>query len=172
MRQRIPNNILLMGFMGVGKGQLARQLAQQTDFFAIDSDDLIESFTNTKIKKIFLEEGEPYFRRLEQRVANWLADHVENTIISTGGGFFAVENLQKIGTVVFLKSDFEAIVQKMILHPKATKKIKKRPLFQDVEKAKALFDLREPLYTAKADLIVDVTGRTNTDIATEILASL
>ncbi len=130
------NNIILIGFMGVGKGRLARELATKTDFIALDTDDLIESLENCKIKKIFSKEGEPYFRNIEQKVANWLELHVSNAIISTGGGFFAVENLQRIGTTFFLKSDFDTILREMLEHPKAKKKIKKRPLFQDVEKAK------------------------------------
>ena len=42
-----------MGFMGVGKGSLARELAKRTARIAIDTDDLIESLENTTIKKIF-----------------------------------------------------------------------------------------------------------------------
>ena len=58
-------NIVLIGFMGVGKGTLARALAKDTGIYAIDTDDLIESLTNTKIKKIFKKRGESYFRSLE-----------------------------------------------------------------------------------------------------------
>jgi len=105
-----PSNLLLIGFMGVGKGSLARELVQKTDFFAVDTDDLIESFENRKIRKIFKDNGEQYFRDLEMSVALWLEKHVSRAIISTGGGFFAVENLSKIGTVVFLDADFEAII--------------------------------------------------------------
>jgi len=166
------NNILLVGFMGVGKGSLARELTSETDFFSIDTDDLIESFENRKIKNIFKEEGEAYFRNLEKRVAGWLEKHVENTIISTGGGFFAVDNLNSIGKVVFLQSDFESIFQKMMDHPKAQKKIKKRPLFQDVSKAKELFDIRQPLYEAKADICINVVGRPVEELADEILSKL
>ena len=165
-------NILLIGFMGVCKGRLAREMAARTGFFILDTDDLIESFENRKIKKIFRQEGEPYFRNIEQKVANWLELHVSNTIISTGGGFFAVENLNRIGTVVFLRSDFDTILNEMLDHPKSAKKIKKRPLFQDVEKAQQLFETRQPLYTAKADILIDVAGRQSEDIANEITRHL
>ena len=57
------NNIILIGFMGVGKGTIARALIKESSMFAIDTDDLIESMENKKIKKIFEEQGEPYFRR-------------------------------------------------------------------------------------------------------------
>ncbi len=165
-------NIILIGFMGVGKGTLARELTSRTDYIAVDSDDLIESLENRKIKTIFKVEGEAYFRNLEKKIADWLANHVENTIISTGGGFFAVENLNNIGTVVYLKSDFDAILKSILDHPKAEKKIMKRPLFRDTAKAKELFYAREPLYAAKADITVNVAGRTPADIAGEIIKFL
>ncbi|MDH3347229.1 MAG: shikimate kinase [Desulfobulbaceae bacterium] len=168
----MANNILLIGFMGVGKGRLARELAARTGYFILDTDDLIESFENTKIKKIFKNEGESYFRNLEQKVGNWLELHVSNTIISTGGGFFAVENLDRIGTVVFLKSDFETILSEMLTHPNAKKRMKKRPLFQDPKQAEKLFNTRQPLYTAKANIIIDVAGRQTEDIANEITTNL
>ncbi|MBI3873642.1 MAG: shikimate kinase, partial [Arcobacter sp.] len=37
--------------MGVGKGTIARELAKSSNYFAIDTDDLIESIENKKIKK-------------------------------------------------------------------------------------------------------------------------
>ncbi len=74
--------------MGVGKGTIARALVKSSNYFAIDTDDLIESIDNRKVKKIFKEDGEQYFRNLEKRCALWLEANVDNTIISTGGGFF------------------------------------------------------------------------------------
>ena len=86
--------------MGVGKGTVARALVKATDYFAIDTDDLIESVENKKIKRIFNDEGEAYFRNLEKKCALWLEKNVDNTIISTGGGFFRQENIHNIGTIV------------------------------------------------------------------------
>jgi len=76
-----------MGFMGVGKGSLARELAKKTKRIAIDTDDLIESMENQKIKKIFEQEGEAYFRECEKKISRWLKKSVSDTIISIGGGF-------------------------------------------------------------------------------------
>ena len=166
------NNILVIGFMSVGKGRLARELAGRTDHFAIDTDDLIESFANRTVRNIFNDEGEAYFRKLEQKVANWLEDSVENTIISTGGGFIGVDNLNKIGCVVYLQSDFNTISEKLMGHPKARKKLKKRPLFQGADKTKKLFASRLPLYEAKADITIDVTGKSTSDIVDELLRKL
>ena len=45
------NNIILIGFMGVGKGTVARALVKKSDMFAIDTDDLIESMETEKSKR-------------------------------------------------------------------------------------------------------------------------
>jgi len=166
------NNIILIGFMGVGKGSVAREVIKRSDLLAVDTDDLIESMENRKIKKIFEKEGEPYFRELERKVGLWLENHVEHTLVSTGGGFFKVPNLKAIGTVVLLDASFDTIYKRIKKHRNAKQKLKKRPLFQDIEKARQLYDEREPQYKAVADVVIDVTGKTVEEIALEILAKV
>jgi shikimate kinase len=158
-------NIVLIGFMGVGKGRTARMLAEQTGKFAVDCDDLIESFANTRVRKIFTDFGEPRFRELEQMVATWLEKAVRDTIISTGGGFFNVSNIRKIGKIVYLHSDFDKIMNTIYAHPNVKKKIKKRPLLKDMDAAKDLFNKRLSLYRAVADIEIKVSGRSIEDIS-------
>ncbi|MFT7859531.1 MAG: shikimate kinase [Sulfurimonas sp.] len=162
-------NIVLIGFMGVGKGSVAREVLKHSDYVAIDTDDLIESMENRKIKAIFETEGEDYFRAVEKKVAKWLEKSVKNTLISTGGGFYKQKNLKKIGTIVLLDSPFDAIIKRIKEHPKAAKKFKKRPLLQDLEKAKKLYELRRPEYLKLADVVVDVTEKSAHDCAKELL---
>jgi len=137
--------------------------------FAIDTDDIIESQEKTKIKDIFKEKGEPYFRNLEQKCANWLEDSVDNTVISTGGGFYKRENLSQIGKVIYLQSSFEGILNRIGNSPNALKKLKKRPLLQDLTEAKKLFDIRIPEYENIADFIVNVENRDASDIVDDII---
>jgi len=162
-------NIVLIGFMGVGKGSIAREIIKQSNYIAIDTDDLIESMENRKIKKIFALEGEAYFRNLEKNIANWLEKSVQNSIISTGGGFYKVKNLKKIGTIVLLDSPFEAIIKRIKAHPNAVAKLKKRPLLSDLKKAKELYDERCPEYLNVSDVVVDVTNKSVQECAKEIL---
>ena len=165
-------NIVLIGFMGVGKGTLARALAAKSDIYAVDTDDLIESLTNMKIKKIFEKKGEDYFRALEQRTADWLAQNVQNSIISTGGGFYKVKNLKSIGTVVYLKADFDWIYDRITKSKNAKKKIKKRPLFKSYKDAKKLYDKRVKEYEKVADVIIDVENKETSKLVEEILKSV
>ena len=162
-------NIILIGFMGVGKGSVAREVIKHSNYMTMDTDDLIESIENKKIKKIFYEDGEAHFRNLEKDVATWLESSVKNTLISTGGGFYKQKNLKKIGTVVLLDSPFEKIIKRIKNHPNAFKKLKKRPLLQDLEEAKKLYDERRPEYLALADIVIDVTKKSVVECSKELL---
>ena len=162
-------NIVLIGFMGVGKGSVAREVIKHADYMTIDTDDLIESMENRKIKKIFEQEGEAYFRKLEKNVAQWLEMSVKDTLVSTGGGFYKQKNLKKIGIIVLLDSPFDAIIKRIKEHPNAVKKLKKRPLLADLKQAKELYDARRPEYLKLADIVIDVTEKSAENCAKELL---
>jgi len=162
-------NVILIGFMGVGKGSVAREVIKNSSYMAIDTDDLIESMENRKIKSIFEDEGEEYFRKLEKNVAKWLESSVKNTLISTGGGFYKQTNLKNIGIIVLLDSPFDAIIKRIKAHPNAAKKLKKRPLLADLKKAKKLYDERRPEYLKLADIVIDVTKKSADECSKELL---
>ncbi|MFV0482174.1 MAG: shikimate kinase [Campylobacteraceae bacterium] len=150
------NNIVLIGFMGVGKSSTTRKLSKELGFVSIDTDDLIESMEGRRIKLIFSQSGEEYFRDLEKRVATWIEKSVQNSIISTGGGFFMVPNIKNIGKIIYLKSSFDGIIDRINKHKNAKQKFAKRPLLSDRKKAKELFDKREKIYENLADITINM----------------
>jgi len=152
----MSNNIILIGFMGVGKGTTARAFSKRYGMYNIDTDDLIESKENKKVKKIFAKKGEAYFRKAEQDTANWIEHSVSNTCISCGGGFYQVDNLKKLGQVVFLDASFEWIYKRLKSADNAKAKLAKRPLFSDSKKAKKLYKIRKEAYMQLADIVLDV----------------
>ncbi len=154
-------NIVLIGFMGAGKSTISRKLSKELDLVSVDTDYLIEFMEKKSIKDIFEKNGEEYFRKQEQKVANWLENNVTNTIISTGGGFFMVENLKKIGTIVYLKASFEDILNRILSHQNAKQKLKKRPLFNNKKKAKELFNQRVSKYQEVADITIELKEHKN-----------
>lgn len=162
------NNIILIGFMGVGKGTTARAYSSVYNTFILDTDDLIESKENRKIKKIFEEEGETYFRSLEQMCANWIEASVEHTLISCGGGFYKVDNLTQLGTVVLLDASYEWIYNRLSTADNAKAKLKKRPLFSEPKKAKKLYKERLKHYKSIADVVIQVEGKGLEEVIKEI----
>ncbi len=156
----MKKNIILIGFMGVGKGTTARAFARKYGVYNIDTDDLIESKENKEVKKIFEKKGEAYFRKCEQQTADWIEQCVTGTLISCGGGFYKVNNLKKLGTVVLLDASFEWIHNRLKTAKNAKSKLAKRPLFSDVKQAKTLYKEREKAYRKVADVIIDVATLT------------
>jgi len=146
--------------MGVGKGTTARAFSKKYGTYIIDTDDLIESKENKEVKKIFAKKGEDYFRAQEQVTADWIEKCVTGTLISCGGGFYKVDNLKKLGTVVLLDASFEWIHNRLKTAKNAESKLAKRPLFSDEKKAKKLYNEREKAYRKLADVVVDVEKMT------------
>ncbi|AGZ82152.1 shikimate kinase [Campylobacter fetus] len=169
---KIDKNIVLIGFMGVGKGTIARALAEKLGVFAIDGDDMIESYANKKIKKIFEDEGEEAFRKIEKNLAKFLENSVKGAVISTGGGFYKVKNLKKIGTVIYLKSSFEKIIERIKNSSNSEKKFAKRPLLSNLEEAKKIHTSRDKEYEKKADFSILVEDKTEKQIISQIVKLL
>ena len=142
--------------MGVGKGTTARAFAKKYNIYNIDTDDLIESKEKKKVKKIFAKKGEAYFRAQEQATADWIEKCVNGTFISCGGGFYKVDNLKKLGTVVLLDASFEWIYNRLKTAKNAKNKLAKRPLFSQEKEARKLYNEREKAYEKLADVVVDV----------------
>ncbi len=162
------DNIILIGFMGVGKGTTARAYAKKYGIYNIDTDDLIESKENRTIPKIFKKKGEAYFRKLEQETADWIECCVCGTLISCGGGFYQVKNLKKLGTVVLLDASYDWIYHRLSTAKNAKNKLAKRPLFAEPKKAKKLYAQREKAYKKVADLVVNVEGKSLDEVLKEI----
>ena len=156
----MKKNIILIGFMGVGKGTTARAFAKKYNVYNIDTDDLIESKENKEVKKIFAKHDEDYFRAQEQATADWIEACVKGTFISCGGGFYKVDNLKKLGTVVLLDASFDWIHKRLKTAKNSEAKLAKRPLFSEEKKAKALYKERKKIYKALADVVVDVENLT------------
>ena len=154
--------------MGVGKGTTARAFTKKYGTYIIDTDDLIESKENKEVKKIFAKKGEAYFRAQEQETANWIEKCVTGTLISCGGGFYKVNNLKSLGTVVLLDASFEWIHNRLKTAKNAENKLEKRPLFSKEKEAKKLYKEREKAYKEVADVIVNVENKSLEEVIQEI----
>ncbi len=154
--------------MGIGKGTTARAFSKKYGTYIIDTDDLIESKENKEVKKIFKKKGEAYFREQEQVTADWIEKCIQGTFISCGGGFYKVNNLKKLGTVVLLDASFEWIHDRLKNAKNSESKLAKRPLFSQEKEAKKLYNEREKAYRSVADVIVNVEDKSLDEVISEI----
>jgi shikimate kinase len=83
---KFPNqNIALIGFMAVGKSAVGRNLARKLRRRFVDLDRLIEKAEGMKVREIFAQKGESYFRQAEKRMLKEVLRQ-SGQIIATGGG--------------------------------------------------------------------------------------
>jgi shikimate kinase len=79
------NKIVLIGPPGAGKSSIGRSLSKEMNMPFVDSDSEIEKITQKKISEIFIDDGEPAFRKIEvEVVSNLLRDF--SGVIALGGG--------------------------------------------------------------------------------------
>ena len=162
-------NIILIGFMGVGKSKVGKALAKDLDMFYLDTDALIKTRLNKKIRDIFEENGEKFFRQEEQRVATWFKKNVKNTILSTGGGFCVyVRDIQKLGKIILLHNSFDTIYNRLKSSQNWKKELQKRPLFKSYKEAQKLYEVREEIYKKHANLVIDMEEKSLKTIVQEI----
>jgi len=70
--------------------------------------------------------------------------------------------------VIYLDASFEWIYNRLSSAKNAKSKLAKRPLFQDLKKAKTLYKERKKAYKQVADLIVNVEDKSDEKIIKEI----
>jgi shikimate kinase len=159
-------NIILTGFMGVGKTSVGTRLARDLGFTFVDIDELIEADQKITITEIFSSFGEPYFRDVETRVILKVLDG-ESQVVSTGGGAVIREEnreaFRKRGITVCLTARPEVIYERI-------RQETHRPLLQvpdPLGRIREMLSGRETFYR-KADFVIDTSDQTVDDVINEI----
>lgn len=142
-------NIVLIGFMGIGKTKVGRMLAKRIGMEHVDTDAVIVERAGKSINNIFAEIGEAGFRKFESEVILEVSIR-DNIVVSCGGGVVVNEKNMELLTnssrIYLLRAKLENI-------KKWLENDNKRPLAKDAEE---LYAKREELYEKYADIIIDV----------------
>jgi len=166
-----PRTVILVGFMGAGKTSVGRILGQRLGYLFEDLDDRIQARERRTIQQIFHDSGETEFRRAEQAALRELiAEAGGARIVALGGGAFVqAANAALIrdsgAVVVFLDAPVEE------LYRRCEQEARERPLRQDRERFRQLYEARKPHYAAAA-MRVDTSGKDVDSVATEIMTGL
>ncbi len=87
-------NLVFLGMMGSGKSSIGLMVSKKLNIDFIDIDQEIEKKTGMTISKIFENQGEKYFREVEESITLKLLKR-SKTVISLGGGAFINNKIKK-----------------------------------------------------------------------------
>jgi shikimate kinase/3-dehydroquinate synthase len=151
----LGRHLALVGFMGAGKTTLGQEVADRIGRRFLDLDREIERDAGSTIPEIFTRRGEEEFRELEQVAAIEVLRSERPSVVAMGGGAVKSPAIRKAlrehALTVYLEVD-PAVAWKRVGG-------NGRPLAQDEESFRALYEERQELYRETADAVAgDVEG--------------
>lgn len=165
-KKQSEKNIVLIGFMGVGKTSAGNVLADQLNCDFVDTDEEIEKEANMPTAKIFATFGEKAFREREKQLIIELCEQQNGTVISLGGGAFLQKEIREAclstSTVVFLDISWKAWQERLplifdsrpVLHEKTSEEMnelfyKRKKIYEEYHHIKVKVDQLSIEATAK-----------------------
>ena len=139
-------NLVLIGMPGSGKSTLGCALAKRLNRPFVDCDQEIVRRAGMSIPEIFSTQGEAGFRKLESAVIADVCRERSRVISAGGGAILRPENVRAMrqnGVVLMLERDLDRLA------------MDGRPLSKSKAALEAMWALREPLYRAAADAVID-----------------
>jgi shikimate kinase len=156
----------LVGFMGAGKTEVGRRLAELLSWTFVDLDQEIERREGIAASEIFQLRGEAGFRVLEREELERVS-RGHNLMVAGGGGCYCSSDNQstmgRTGISVWLDAPIE------VLFARCAGDAAARPLFTTMEAMAQLLEIRQPC-SARADLHIQTAGRSVDEVAREIRA--
>ena len=147
-------NICIMGLMGSGKSIIGKDLSKYLKLNFYDTDREIEIITKKSISKIFKEDGESYFRDIEEKICIKLLAN-KNCVISLGGGSIINKRIRNSvrenSYSIYLQVKLENLLDRLRSsnkRPLLNNKMDKREILEN------LYDNRRKFYE-KADFTVN-----------------
>jgi shikimate kinase/3-dehydroquinate synthase len=149
----VNKHVALVGFMGAGKSTIGAQVAHLLGCEVIDPDAEIER--HMPIVDIFEKYGEERFRELEAMHVGLAFSSAPPAVLALGGGVVIHEEARELlrdrAVTVWLDTDVDTCWERV--------RGSGRPLAQDYDEFKRLYDERRPLYESVAHATArDVDG--------------
>jgi shikimate kinase len=166
--------LVLVGPPASGKTTVGTAVADALGVAFRDTDRDVEAEAGSSVADVFVSQGEPYFRALEEAaVARALAEH--EGVLALGGG--AVMSAATRELLVGYGRDGGTVVRLDIDVATAAKRAgfsRDRPLLAVNPRAmlREMLATREPLYAEVATHTVTTTGREPGEVVAEVLAAL
>jgi shikimate kinase len=165
----IRSNLVLAGFMGVGKSTVGRIVARRLGMPFVDTDALIEEGAGMSVREIFERKGEAYFRTLESWVCKRVASE-GGQVVALGGGALLDNNnhvtLLASGPMILLTCGRDVLLSRL----RVSVLRGERPLLEgDFEgRLDELMEARKAIY-GSISLVLDTSELTQEEAANRVI---
>ena len=137
--------IVIVGFMGCGKTEVARALARRLDLPMVDLDQMIAKQQGRTAAQLIREDGEAAFRSIETKTLHELLEAGARGVIALGGGAWITESNRKLideykCVSVWIDTSFDLCWEII------AGSTEDRPLGRTREQAEELYRVRRPVY--------------------------
>lgn len=163
--------VVLIGPPGAGKTSIGHALAKAMNLEFADTDTLIETDQGKSVSQIFIDDGEPHFREVEERICCIALKEFEG-VLSLGGGSVltssVADSLRECGAeVIFLDVSLAVAAPRIGFN-------RDRPLLLNNPRQQwqRLMDARRPIYESLATIKVEVEHKSVNEIVEEILTKV
>lgn len=161
--------IVLLGIRGAGKSTIGRALASALGRPFVELDARVEREAGMDLRAIFELHGERHYRALERACLDGALGEPGAAIIAASGGVVDDDDTWRALTdrarTVWLRASAEAHWERVIAQGDRRPMEGRARAFAELED---LLKRRAPLY-ARADIVVDTTGRTPSDIVAHLV---
>ncbi|HEY3292496.1 MAG TPA: shikimate kinase [Candidatus Nanopelagicaceae bacterium] len=160
--------VVLIGPPGAGKTSIGRSLAKAMGVDFADTDSLIEVDQGKTVSQIFVDDGEPAFREIEERICLASLSQLQG-VLSLGGGAVLTPSIAEAvrssgSNVIFLDVSLAVAAPRIGFN-------RDRPLLLNNPRQQwqRLMDARRPVYESLATQVIDVESRSVNQVVKEIL---
>lgn len=162
---------IFIGPMGSGKSTIGKGVASALGVPFRDTDLIIEDLEKMAVSQIFIDKGEDYFRAIEKKV---LRDELlsDGSVLALGGGApisVDAQSALKISAapVIYLDISLASVAPRIGFN-------RDRPLLLHNPRGQwqTLMEARRPIYESIANFIIDVNGKSQKEIVSEVLEVL
>jgi len=162
---------VLIGPPGAGKSSVGRYLARAIKVDFADTDHLIEIEQGKPISQLFIDDGEPFFREVEERICKQALQDFGG-VLSLGGGSILSPNVAEAisncgSDVIFLDVTLAVAAPRIGFN-------RDRPLLlgNPRQQWQKLMDDRRPIYESLATVHITTGDRSVSEVVKEILATV
>ena len=160
---------VLVGPPGAGKSTIGALLAEALGRPFEDTDAIIEKTAGKPIPEIFIDDGEPHFRKLEAEAVATALESFDGVLALGAGAILAEATRARLRgqPVVYLLVDFSDAMKRVGFGAG-------RPLLKINPRAtmRHLLDQRRPFYEEVARHTIDTSGRTPDEVVASIVGTL